>query len=214
MMSMDLGAYRSLPIPQWLDVNCPKCAYPLRGLPEHRCPECGAEFNIDELVTDTTPLRPPEITARTRPVPQLGLECNGCGYPLRGLPGDQCPECGREFSLTDYIPPEPWGEVAVGASATETMLIFSHLRSLGIPCMITEARGTLGARGTDVFLGGVSKQLRVRRDYYLDALAAIAEATEKTGRPWTCPNCSEEVPGNFELCWKCQHGRGDEPVRN
>lgn len=204
---MDLDAYRSLPIPPWLDLNCPQCAYPLRGLPEHRCPECGAAFNIDELVTETTPLRPPEITARTRPVPHLGLECDGCGYPLRGLPGDQCPECGREFSLTDYIPPEPWGDVSGAASAAETLLMLSRLRSLGIPCMLTESKG---AQGADVLIGTAGKLLRVRRDYYLDALAAVTEAAEKPGESWLCPHCGERVPGNFEVCWKCQHGREED----
>ena len=28
---------------------CPECAYDLVGLPENRCPECGLEFDIDEL---------------------------------------------------------------------------------------------------------------------------------------------------------------------
>jgi len=206
---MDLDAYRSLPIPQWLDLNCPKCAYPLRGLPEHRCPECGQAFDIDDLVTPSTPLRPPEITSRTRPVPDLGLACGQCDYPLRGLPGDRCPECGEPFDLEDAIPPEPWVEVTGGASSTETMLVFSHLRSLGIPCMLDDVAGSLGAKGADVILGDTRKRLRVRRDYYLDALAAITDATKEPGLPWTCPNCSAEVPGNFEVCWKCQHSKGD-----
>ncbi len=205
---MDLEAYRALPIPMWLDLSCPKCAYPLRGLPEHRCPECGHEFNIDDLVRSGTPLRPPEITARTRPVPDLGFTCRKCDYPLKGLRGDRCPECGESFNLTDFIPPEPWGQIAGAATTTETLLIFSHLRSLGIPCTLDDMSAPLGTRGADVILGDTRKLLRVRRDYYLDALAAIIAATEPPDQPWTCPNCSEEVPGNFEVCWKCQHAKG------
>jgi hypothetical protein len=31
------------------DLNCPMCAYNLRGLPEPRCPECGFHFSWEEL---------------------------------------------------------------------------------------------------------------------------------------------------------------------
>lgn len=31
------------------DLACPLCGYDLRGLPEHRCPECGHAFDPDEL---------------------------------------------------------------------------------------------------------------------------------------------------------------------
>jgi hypothetical protein len=27
--------------------------------------------------------------------------CRGCGYALIGLPGNRCPECGREFDPVD-----------------------------------------------------------------------------------------------------------------
>jgi hypothetical protein len=31
------------------ELNCPLCGYDLRGLPEHRCPECGHAFDVAEL---------------------------------------------------------------------------------------------------------------------------------------------------------------------
>ncbi len=33
-----------------VDVRCPRCAYSLIGLRSLRCPECGTEFTIDELI--------------------------------------------------------------------------------------------------------------------------------------------------------------------
>lgn len=33
--------------------------------------------------------------------PELERYCARCGYPLRGLAGSRCPECGRYFSLID-----------------------------------------------------------------------------------------------------------------
>src|SRR5437016_4317678 len=36
------------------------------------------------------------------------LLCGGCGYNLRGLPSDRCPECGQQFDpnhlIADLIP--------------------------------------------------------------------------------------------------------------
>jgi hypothetical protein len=34
-----------------LDVLCPACGYRMVGLRESRCPECGAEYTLDELLT-------------------------------------------------------------------------------------------------------------------------------------------------------------------
>lgn len=31
------------------EMSCPSCGYSMRGLYEARCPECGAEFTIDQL---------------------------------------------------------------------------------------------------------------------------------------------------------------------
>jgi hypothetical protein len=33
------------------DANCLKCGYPLRGLPENRCPECGTAFDPQEMAS-------------------------------------------------------------------------------------------------------------------------------------------------------------------
>ncbi|MBK8266827.1 MAG: hypothetical protein IPK83_00330 [Planctomycetes bacterium] len=45
-----------------------------------------------------------EFDPNVLPVPDLGLCCMQCGYALRGLPSHRCPECGREFTLNEYIP--------------------------------------------------------------------------------------------------------------
>ena len=43
---------------------CRQCAYPLIGLPENRCPECGQVFNLDDPKTYATDPRPqPKVTS-------------------------------------------------------------------------------------------------------------------------------------------------------
>jgi predicted amidophosphoribosyltransferase len=207
---MDLDAYRRLPIPEWLNASCPQCGYTLRGLPEHRCPECGLAFDIDDLIAPTTPLRPPDITPATRPVPELGLTCEHCDYPLRGLPGDRCPECGEPFDLAACIPSGEWVSLPAGANATEAQLIFHALRGEGIPCVFQAVPDTL----TALYGIGGGNVLRVPRAYYLDALHLVRRREATESPPWRCPACGEEVPGTFELCWKCQTPRDPLPGMN
>ncbi len=206
---MDLHAYRQLPIPEWLELSCPRCDYSLRGLPEHRCPECGLRFDIDDLVTSTTPLRPPEITPATRPVPDLGIDCGRCEQPLHGIDGNTCPVCGEPFDLADSIPPRLWADVSRGLDALQCELTFHRLRDAGIPCLYRRPNTAL-----DTALGAATSSFRtaalqVRRDYYLDALQALTTFGRPGESPWTCPTCREEVPGNFDVCWNCQSARDE-----
>jgi hypothetical protein len=36
-------------------LKCPVCSYDLSGLPDHRCPECGHEFDPDQLAARVAP---------------------------------------------------------------------------------------------------------------------------------------------------------------
>jgi hypothetical protein len=37
-------------VPGAISLNCPRCGYNLRGLREARCPECGTEYTLEELL--------------------------------------------------------------------------------------------------------------------------------------------------------------------
>lgn len=47
-----------------------------------------------------------DIALNQLPIPDWGLECPTCRYPLRGLPAPRCPECGTTFVVADLI--RPW----------------------------------------------------------------------------------------------------------
>lgn len=46
-----LSVRRGRPAATAEEVPCPNCGYNLRGLKEARCPECGCEYTIEQLVT-------------------------------------------------------------------------------------------------------------------------------------------------------------------
>lgn len=207
---MEPEAYRQLPIPAWLDLNCPRCSYPLRGLPEHRCPECGLRFDIEQLLTTATPLRPPRIGPDTRPVPDLGLLCARCDSSLRGVREDRCPACGEPFDLAAAIPDDVWPDLTTGLGPLEGELIFAHLRDAGIPCRLARLGGRMDAILGHGAIGPGGAVLRVRRDYYLDALHVLQNIPDPELPSWRCDRCGECVPGNFDVCWNCQTAKGND----
>jgi hypothetical protein len=43
------------------------------------------------------------MSVETDPTRFAGLACRACGYDLRGLPEQICPECGQPFSATEQV---------------------------------------------------------------------------------------------------------------
>ena len=103
-MDIDLNA---LPIPDW-GIECPTCHYPLVGLPSHRCPECGTEFDMAEVVKPWHRLREPRFTGHERPLPDFGLLCQACRHPLAGAERYECPDCGVPFDVEVMRPRRTW----------------------------------------------------------------------------------------------------------
>ena len=44
-------------------------------------------------------------------------------------------------------------------------------------------------------------------DRALEVLREIYYAPDSVSPDWQCPKCSEDVPGNFGSCWKCDTAR-------
>jgi hypothetical protein len=73
------------------NLACPKCQYPLRGLPTNGfCPECG---------------RPYDRQALLRGRPAADSKCSSCGYSLTGLSAvGVCPECAHPYFKAGSLP--------------------------------------------------------------------------------------------------------------
>jgi len=208
-MEIDL---QQLPIPDW-GMTCPHCQYPLRGLPEHRCPECGLALVMEDLVKPWTRLRAPHFTGAERPLPDFGLRCQHCGAPLAGAEGAVCAVCGAQFDLAALRPRGDWFVLDSGLA-----------RELPIPGLQALLANELvphfqvNEQGLQEIYGGQSMtvtRLRVPTEFYFDVLWLIARARRSVqairsghvGPPWACSVCGEENPGNFDMCWSCQQER-------
>ena len=199
-----------LPIPDW-GLHCPGCGYPLRGLPEHRCPECGTRFRVADLVRTWTRLREPRRTGRESPFPDYGLSCAACRSPLAGAREGRCLRCGEPFDPDRLRPRSAWF-VIDEALADPLPLATVEVLLAGdrIPFVRLDER-----QAVELYLGSraIGSRLRVPSEFFFDVLELLTRTrtamrqARRPQPPWRCPACGEEVPGHFEQCWNCQHVR-------
>jgi len=212
-MEIDLD---QLPIPDW-GLLCPVCRYPLRGLPEHRCPESGLEFDMRNVVKPWHRLRAPRFAGDELPFPDFGLRCEVCRSPLAGAPTRVCPQCAAPFSPEDFRPqsntflvdPAMVGQLTL--AGVEALLAADY-----VPYQRAAGKGLSEIYGLSSPAGS---QLLVPAEFYFEVrwliqrtAAAIQQRREHPDAEWTCPSCGESVPMHFDLCWKCQTPR-DAPAQ-
>ncbi|MFH1748692.1 MAG: hypothetical protein ABIG44_16785 [Planctomycetota bacterium] len=204
-----------LPIPNW-GIGCPNCRYPLRGLPTHRCPECGTDLDMGSIVHTWMRLRPPRFTGDESPLPDFGFYCPYCETDLAGAINHTCPQCGKPFDISGRLPRHDWfildrimcGEVPVPGMQ-------SVLEAELVPHFPVEER-TIGE-----LVGGhgsLFNRLRVASEFYLEVRWLLQHARHEMDvaraagglNDWTCPKCHEENPGNFDLCWNCGEVQSNE----
>ena len=206
MREIDLN---QLPIPETWDIACPRCQYPLRGLPSHRCPECGSEFEVASLVGTWTRFREPDLCGRELPIPDFGLTCAACDEPLAGSQTLACPACGEPFDPDALRPRAEW---------------FSPMLELDEPLPLPILQLVLDEELIPYRLGvqmhaylGPSPTLTAHRDFFFDVLfvnrreAARAAAARSGDGNWECPHCGEDNTMTFEVCWNCQAARPAAP---
>lgn len=203
-MDIDLN---QLPIPDW-NLQCPTCGYPVRGLPSHRCPECGTALEIPALVQPWTRLREPWFIGDELPIPDWGLECPVCDVPVAGLRAHQCLECGNDVRPALRPPGREWFVVERnhlrGLIPSQLEILLQHEY---IPYLASEERTV-----REIYSGATwARRLRVPSEFYFDMLfviqrelSTIAERrTAAPGPDWTCPACGETSPDHFAICWNC-----------
>lgn len=201
-----------LPTPDW-DLSCPRCGYPLRGLPSHRCPECGEPFDVKALVRPWSRLRHPRFTGYESPLPDFGLHCPACGAPLAGALNQRCGVCGAPFDPEYWRPIEPWFILDRGLCkelpipGVQAMLAAEHVPHAPV---LEKSLGEI--------YGGASmtvSALRVASEFIFEVLYVLCEARREllaarvrgARGAWRCGHCGEENPGHFEICWSCLESR-------
>ncbi|MGE3180638.1 MAG: hypothetical protein AB7N71_03345 [Phycisphaerae bacterium] len=194
-----------LPMPNW-HIPCPQCNHPLNGISEHRCPECGLRFSMDDVAQTFHRFREPTFTGAESPLPDFGLKCKSCHTPLAGAVNHTCPNCERPFAVDEFRPADDW----IALSELQRLgLTESHVEGLLAREFIPYRRES-DQKWTDVYMGSTLTPMRnlVAREFYFDALHAIAAEVVRISKlgdddEWTCTNCGDTNPPSFETCWKC-----------
>ncbi len=193
-----------LPIPDW-NLACRNCEYPLKGLSEHRCPECGQQIIMGELVEPWMRLREPQFTGRELPLPDFSLLCGDCDAPLAGATEFRCPGCEAPFDPRDGAPSGKWHKIPpalLGELSSQVVEII--LTEEFIPYVRREQRDLSRILGFDTL---VDVRLEIPSEFYFDLLAALRRheltAADPADPDWTCSNCHEPNPATFKICWNC-----------
>lgn len=213
-MDIDLN---QLPIPDW-GLTCPHCDYLLRGLPEHRCPECGHTLSMAKIVHTWTRVREPRLTGGELPFPDYGLNCVMCHAALAGATAFACPTCGVAFDpqswrpIGDMFVAQEWMTAGLNMMAVERVLLDEY-----IPHVARESGKSVGELYGFAAVSVTERRvhLAISCEFFFDFWAAILEERKhwdaireaRNGPPWQCLACGEECPGNFAVCWKCGRGR-------
>lgn len=151
------------------------------------------------------------------PMPDLGLRCLDCGYPLAHLSEPRCPECGRAVDLDEHIPAGAFPLlIADGEQVRASRDLHELMSAYRLPVIeqVDPMRGMFGVAGGLMMRKETGPPVAVPRERYFEAVDLIRrwrmneelppppEPVMIDG-PWGCPACGEENPETFELCWNC-----------
>ncbi|MEM8739005.1 MAG: hypothetical protein AAGG38_11095 [Planctomycetota bacterium] len=156
------------------------------------------------------------------PVPDLGLSCPACAYPLAGLPQHVCPECGRAFTLEEFVPAGDMPTLyADGQAVLATQEIVTLFEAYQLPFLRLQNNfdAALGSYSRTI-LSQPAPPVGVPPGHYLEAIDLIRRLTQgepmpeppapphlDDGRDWICSACREPCPSNFGVCWNCDTPR-------
>lgn len=197
-----------LPIPAW-NLACPKCAYVLNGLPAHRCPECGAAFNMGDVIPTWARLRDPTYTGNELPLPDFGLACADCGHALAGATARSCPSCTKPFDPAALRPKREWFARRMGYETELDYAAWTALEVHQIPYIRHDPARPYTMIGRSL--------VYIPSEFYFDFLHAIRDADVRSradagSREWRCLSCRETNPNTFDICWSCGAGRKADPA--
>lgn len=205
-MQIDLN---QLPIPDW-GLICPRCRYPLRGLPSHRCPQCGTKFDMEQLVQTWHRLRPPRFDGRELPWPDFGLRCRRCDAALAGVERFACAACGTEFDPDAFRPRRDWFILGPESAGRLTMPAVEALFAAEYVPYLRQTTTTM-----QEIYGGQrvpGQRVQIPTEFYFDAMWLLrraelqmreSAAAAAAAGDWPCASCGEAVPAHFEICWQC-----------
>ena len=103
-------------------------------------------------------------------------------------------------------------QVYIADDPTEAHLVKGILEQYGISCEI-RGEALWGARGQLPLTSETLPSIWIADDGKFDEAQELIEQFKnktlavKDGTSWKCPECGEEVEGQFTDCWKCGAGR-------
>ncbi|MEO0588222.1 MAG: hypothetical protein AAF078_11335 [Planctomycetota bacterium] len=158
-----------------------------------------------------------------QPLPDLGLRCLKCAYPLAGVTRCVCPECGWAFELDDLVPDGAFpqliadGEMVRASAELEELMAAYQVPLVRMSDPVNDVFGGMFSPWAGQAEPGPG--VAVPRDRWLEAVDLIRRwrlneelsppppAFDEDAPEWCCAACGEMNPGHFEVCWNCTADR-------
>jgi len=151
------------------------------------------------------------------PIPDLGLMCQNCGYPLANLTEHRCSECGHPVDMDAHIPEGAFPLlIAGGETVKDSPEVRELFEAYHIPIMVQNDPLTMVFGEGNKILDRLrpAQPIMVPRDRYFEAIDLIRRwkldedlppppKEFLAHGPWICQACGEENPETFEVCWSC-----------
>jgi len=99
--------------------------------------------------------------------------------------------------------------------SSEDLMMVSHFKNIleinGINCEVYGEFAALGERAdpngcVELWITDASQSEQAKQ-----IIQEAIECKDNELKPWKCPNCQEEMEGQFTECWKCRAIR-PEPI--
>jgi hypothetical protein len=157
---------------------------------QSRCPQCHSSLPLRSLFP--WPLR----GGIFRLAPNLGIECPHCGAKLRIIQT-------RVYVMVGIL----FTALLFGRQGLTSLTHEAHLDVTERLQLLCGAGALIGLALLPYFAPNLWQLRLIGKDEAVGFPLGTPKAKEDATAGWTCRQCHEKNPENFELCWKCGHMR-------
>ncbi|HEY8202778.1 MAG TPA: DUF2007 domain-containing protein [Actinomycetota bacterium] len=183
------------------------------------CPRCNSEYvegvvRCDDCGVDLVDERPPEEPSQSvrdllfaePPAPEEAPRGDQAApeAPVEEAPVEAAPDDRVEVQMPGDSRSHAMRRVHIAQTLADAYIVKDVLESHGFACMV-QGEHLVGIRGEVPLDASTLPSVWVPESQAERAIRVVADAQggQSEAGDWICPNCDEEIEGQFTDCWRC-----------